>query len=198
MRNLIITFAGAVLLAACAQKGPYTPPNTPHGKLKSISYLPYYGAPVDPQLQLKLSQNWAEYWAEVYPGVEWTNSMMSTQRLMKADLLKNWSEAEKGFMQTGILDAALAREMCAALGTEGFMQVTLFSAEGGIARSSIWALFKEPGKPSAARMAVVVYSCETRMPVWRAADELNYSSGYSHGQMVEYVHSAVAGKLWEK
>ena len=179
----------------CAQKNTHTPPDTPAGKLRSIAYMPYYGAAVDPILQQQLSGYWANWWNDVYPGTTWLQATPTTERLIKTDLLKYWTDSEKTFMQTGSLMSEAITKICESLGTEGFLQGAVYSAEGGIAASSMLSIFKSSGKPSSARMSFTLYNCTTKGQVWRAAEELNYGSGYSHSKMIEYVHGALAGKI---
>lgn len=194
-RILCVLATCGLILGGCAQKATKAKLDTPASKLRSIAYMPYFGVPVDPILQHQLSGYWANWWNDVYPGTTWLQATPTTERLLKADVLRQWSDAEKTFMQTGVLTSESITRLCDALGTQGFLQGAVYSAEAGIAASSMLSIFRSTGKPSSARMSFTLYDCGLKDQVWRAAEELNYESGYSHAKMIEYVHGVLAGKI---
>jgi hypothetical protein len=188
------------LVAGCAAgpKKPYVPPDTPASKLRTVAYMPYFGAGVDPQQQQQLSSDWDRWWNDVYPNTKWIQSQETAEILSAANLLPAWSAAEALFMKTGILPNDSMAQLCTALGTEALLQGTVYSAQAGSPDSSLMSFWRfQPGTPSSARMSFSLYSCLERKVVWRASQDLNYSSGYSYSKMIDYVHNALAGKIPE-
>lgn len=195
----LIALAAAVSVAACAtrQSAPYVPPDTPAGRLKSIAYLPHVGTSVDIFEQQLRAQEFADWWNDVYPGTRWVLSKVTAEAIATARLTDAWLGAERAALQLGQLPQPVRQQLCETLQTNGLLQINVQGVTAGTAASSLltpwwWA---NRGTPSSARMTAVLFSCRTQQVLWSRSEELNYRSGYSFSEMVDYVHRAVAAHI---
>jgi hypothetical protein len=193
LRRFCLLLIATLSLVGCGTKAPRPPPDTPSAKLRTIAYLPLYGARLDPFLQDELSARWDKWWNEVYPGTNWVNATGTSQRLQRSKAYEAWQAAEQNYLQSGLLSAEVASAICDAVSADGFVQTAVYSVQLGSGSRLGSDAPKALNTPSSARMTYITYDCGTKQAVGRAASEVRFDSGSTQPELVRAVHRRLAG-----
>ena len=118
------------MTSSCATK-EILPPDTRVEQLRSIAFLPHYGASVDPAVQIEQSRMWGQWWGDIYKNTTWITTDQVNSSLLNSNTLDIWSAGEKQFMQTGIFSRPIITKVCEVVKADGVLQGIVFNAQGG-------------------------------------------------------------------